>query len=104
MDKELLTIFLTRYRKASGAEDIAMLEKHGITQEQADKLATQNKDMFLITYSHIYQFVYSNAQGRAYLADNVINTPKGLCKRGHSIIADAATVNKTVGYNVVFEG
>lgn len=81
-----------------------MLGKYGITQAQADKLATQNKDMFLITYNKVFQFVYSNAQGRASLKQTTANGAfKGLCKRGTAIIADAETVNKTCGYNVVWE-
>lgn len=81
-----------------------MLEKYGITQAQADKLATQSNDMFLITYNKVFQFVYSNAQARAYLKQTTANGAfKGLCKRGAHIIADAATVNKTVGYNIVLE-
>lgn len=80
-----------------------MFEKYGITQAQADNLATQGKDMFLITYNKVYQFVWSGAQGRAYLSKNICQVPSGLCKRGSAIIADAATVNKTVGYNIVME-
>lgn len=82
-----------------------MLEKYGITQEQADKLATGASDKFLITHNNIYQFLFSNGQGCATLKRvNAYNGQfKGLCKRGVHIIADAATVNKTVGYNLVWE-
>ena len=40
-----------------------MFEKYGITQAQADKFATQGKDMFLITYNKVFQFVWRAAQG-----------------------------------------
>lgn len=81
-----------------------MLEKYNITQQQADKLATSKQDMFLITCNNVFQFVWSNAQGKATLQQLTANGAyKNLCKRGQHIIADAKTVNATTKNKTVWE-
>lgn len=78
-----------------------MLDKYGITQAQADKYATQAKSYFLITFNKLYQFIFSNAQGRAYLAPLSVQYC-GLCKRGKYAIVTAQELNAAAGCELVF--